>query len=332
MNCQEIQNELSAYVDGELSPELRTQIDAHVGSCPQCRERFAELKKLAAGVSALPKLQPAPEFLTAVRRKIARGEEPGDASWVDLLFRASWPRVALGAAAVIAVLILLTDMSRPLWRRQPQMTMAKVEETGAKPADPAGSPEEGFRSSRNEPASEAPSFANDDRVAAEDEKSKSVLTDAAKVTGTDGFDHGGRLAGSIGGSEKSVNAIAAPAAIRPAETIVVESGNAAEVLKRAEAVARPLNGNLVRQTQTEKNLAKFYVELPTRNVEMFKKQLQMAEALGERRRDLATPPPVVAAPPSDADTNRPMDQEAVAQQKEIAPTTVLEIQVVPPKN
>ena len=40
-NCQDIQPELSAYVDGELTPPQRVEIEAHVASCPRCQRELA---------------------------------------------------------------------------------------------------------------------------------------------------------------------------------------------------------------------------------------------------------------------------------------------------
>ena len=102
MNCPQIQTELSAYVDGELPPSIRAEVEAHIEGCAACRKRLAELRKLAEGVAALPKLQPAPQFLAAVRRKIARGETPEQRNWIDLLFRPVWVKVPIEAVALAA--------------------------------------------------------------------------------------------------------------------------------------------------------------------------------------------------------------------------------------
>ncbi len=57
-NCQEIQQELSAYVDGELASSLRAEIEAHLASCRRLPARMAGLRALAAGVAALPHCNP----------------------------------------------------------------------------------------------------------------------------------------------------------------------------------------------------------------------------------------------------------------------------------
>ena len=43
MNCQEALEAISAAIDGELSPDERAALDAHLASCPACTALFEEL-------------------------------------------------------------------------------------------------------------------------------------------------------------------------------------------------------------------------------------------------------------------------------------------------
>jgi anti-sigma factor (TIGR02949 family) len=46
-DCKETIRELGAFLDGELSPDVREQIDHHLGGCVDCHQAFdfeAELK------------------------------------------------------------------------------------------------------------------------------------------------------------------------------------------------------------------------------------------------------------------------------------------------
>lgn len=58
MNCDRIQNLLSAYLDQELTPEERRMVRKHLFSCPSCSELYEELT-LVKG--SLGRLEP-PEF------------------------------------------------------------------------------------------------------------------------------------------------------------------------------------------------------------------------------------------------------------------------------
>jgi hypothetical protein len=113
-NCRDIQPDLSAYLDGELAPSRRAEIEAHVTSCPRCQRELAGLRTLAAGVAALPRLQPAPRFLAEVRRKIAQGHAPESIPWADYLFRPFWLKVPLEAAAVIVIAMFAVRFMKPM--------------------------------------------------------------------------------------------------------------------------------------------------------------------------------------------------------------------------
>ncbi|MGO9243853.1 MAG: anti-sigma factor family protein [Verrucomicrobiia bacterium] len=119
-DCDVVRPELSAYLDGELAPHRRELVGAHLASCPQCQEALAELKTLATGVAALPKLQPSPRFLAEVRRKIARGDHPEALTWRDALFRPFWIKVPLEIAALVAVAVFMMRLEE----QQPLETVA----------------------------------------------------------------------------------------------------------------------------------------------------------------------------------------------------------------
>ncbi|MEJ7615691.1 MAG: zf-HC2 domain-containing protein [Pyrinomonadaceae bacterium] len=46
MNCEELQRELSLYVDDELSPASRAACNAHLIRCPACRHDLAQTRTL----------------------------------------------------------------------------------------------------------------------------------------------------------------------------------------------------------------------------------------------------------------------------------------------
>jgi anti-sigma factor RsiW len=112
-DCDVIQPELSAYVDGELTPPQRKLVEAHLASCPRCQQALAELKTVAAGMAALPKLQPAPQFLAQVRGKISRGDDPEALTWFDHLFRPFLLKVPMEVAALVAIALLVIQFRQP---------------------------------------------------------------------------------------------------------------------------------------------------------------------------------------------------------------------------
>jgi len=45
LECQDLLNNISAYIDGELDDELCGKIEAHIESCPNCKVVVNTLKK-----------------------------------------------------------------------------------------------------------------------------------------------------------------------------------------------------------------------------------------------------------------------------------------------
>lgn len=147
-DCDIIQPELSAYVDGELTSHRRERVEAHLESCPRCQEALAELKTLAVGVATLPKMQPPRQFLAEVRRKIARGDHPEALTWQDYLFRPPWIKVPLELAALVAVTLVVMQFRQPVpeepvvreqlaQAENPGNDQSPVPETEAKSEQPA---------------------------------------------------------------------------------------------------------------------------------------------------------------------------------------------------
>jgi len=102
-----LQRQLSAYVDGELSPDERREVDAHLPTCVECREELARLRQVKHLIGRLPEREPPQEVWQALRRRIA--EDQGRPAAVGALetLRAAFRRPAVAAAAVIMVLILV---------------------------------------------------------------------------------------------------------------------------------------------------------------------------------------------------------------------------------
>ena len=53
MNCERIEDQLSAYVDGELDPEVHESVGSHLAACSECQGTLRWLmdyQRLTAGV------------------------------------------------------------------------------------------------------------------------------------------------------------------------------------------------------------------------------------------------------------------------------------------
>src|SRR5687767_2596357 len=63
---EHVRADLSAYLDGALAPARRSEIDAHLGTCPSCRGSLAELRSTALLIGALPAARPSRNLVPAL--------------------------------------------------------------------------------------------------------------------------------------------------------------------------------------------------------------------------------------------------------------------------
>ncbi len=72
MSCLQIQNSLSAHLDGCLSESERKEVLAHLGDCPGCVQRLQQLARVRAMLAKLPQAAPPPEVTVALREIASR--------------------------------------------------------------------------------------------------------------------------------------------------------------------------------------------------------------------------------------------------------------------
>jgi len=104
MECKDIREIISAYVDGEASPEETREVREHLGACAECRSAEQQMRALGVGVERVEGDVP-PEFRD---RLFARMEKE------DLLpkrrsifvFSVRWAAIPLAAAAALALYVM----------------------------------------------------------------------------------------------------------------------------------------------------------------------------------------------------------------------------------
>ena len=71
LNCDEIRELVSAYVDHELSPEKNRAVLLHLKECPVCHNLVLEEVRIKQEVKQVGKKMKAPEYLKRrIRRKL----------------------------------------------------------------------------------------------------------------------------------------------------------------------------------------------------------------------------------------------------------------------
>jgi len=116
MNCDDIQQSLSLYVDDGLPAEARSSCYQHLEVCPVCREHVVELRKLRSGLAMLAKPLPppdlAPSINLALAAEAAKQKDRRQATTIDLFnewaFKWLQPRPMRYAFSSFASIIIFT--------------------------------------------------------------------------------------------------------------------------------------------------------------------------------------------------------------------------------
>jgi anti-sigma factor RsiW len=100
MSCERIQELLSAYLDGELSPAERAEVDAHLAACPECAGLLARLRTALQAFASFPEVELSPALsarLAAIPGEIRRRPFLS----FDFLFRPVLQPVLAAAAGLL---------------------------------------------------------------------------------------------------------------------------------------------------------------------------------------------------------------------------------------
>ncbi|MBI4718346.1 MAG: zf-HC2 domain-containing protein [Planctomycetes bacterium] len=111
MRCEQARQLFDAYLDGELSPALATELGAHRLRCAECRRALALLEVAGHIVGADADPVRPPEGFTD---RLLACMEPSRATWSHRLRRLVYAGSALAAAAVVGLAFLgVFDTHRP---------------------------------------------------------------------------------------------------------------------------------------------------------------------------------------------------------------------------
>ena len=71
MNCENLQFNLSVYLDDILTVEERATVDEHLVQCPLCREKSAQLQSLRNSLRVMARPEMPNDLLVSVRNRVA---------------------------------------------------------------------------------------------------------------------------------------------------------------------------------------------------------------------------------------------------------------------
>jgi len=66
MTCERIEELLSAYLEGELAPAEKAEVEAHLARCAECSGLAALMREALAAAAAFPEVEPSPQLLAGL--------------------------------------------------------------------------------------------------------------------------------------------------------------------------------------------------------------------------------------------------------------------------
>src|SRR4030042_2444232 len=122
MDCSDIQEKLSAYIEGVISSEEKTLIEEHLKSCLKCSESLADLRKTMEYVKNLEEIEP-PAWLTQKVMARVRSEVEPKKGILQKLFYPLYIKIPLEAAAAILIAVTAIYIFKTI---QPEVKLAKI--------------------------------------------------------------------------------------------------------------------------------------------------------------------------------------------------------------
>jgi len=175
MECREIREIISAYVDGEASPEEARRVEEHLGSCAQCRSAEKRMRALGVAVTRTEGSVP-PDFRESLFARM-EAEDLLPKRRSIFVFSVRWAAVPLAAAAAMALYVL---SSREAPREFPSPAVGPPRVAREMPGPGTTSPEAGSPSSApREPAGSPPA------VPGKEERKTQVVADGGKLSPED---------------------------------------------------------------------------------------------------------------------------------------------------
>lgn len=124
-----VQEQLSGYLDGELTDQQRQQVEGLLAESPQARQLLAELRQTARLVGELPRAKAPPGLAESIAAAVGTGGPPTSPSAARTI---RWPLWFGGSAVAAAGILLVVGLF--LYQRQPaQLPETQVADTYAPP-------------------------------------------------------------------------------------------------------------------------------------------------------------------------------------------------------
>ena len=136
MNCEQLREQLDAYMDGELSADELRAMEAHAATCEDCKRELEAAKLVREALGALPEEVPVPLNVQARWRNAVRAEakKRRNRRWLRAGYAVAAALVlALGATAVLRSMPERTNVAPVNLAAAPREAAVELAEVAAEP-------------------------------------------------------------------------------------------------------------------------------------------------------------------------------------------------------
>jgi hypothetical protein len=123
MECADIRERLSEYIDGILDSETEARVEEHLGACERCREEFSSLEAVVNELSALESVSAPDDFLEKLHQRIE--SRFTFRRLIQILFVPARTKIPLEVATAAALVMLIFA---GLYIREPKRQLAMAPE------------------------------------------------------------------------------------------------------------------------------------------------------------------------------------------------------------
>lgn len=123
MNCSEVQERLSGYLEQSIDEGTAASVESHLSSCAGCRAEARHLADSIQLVSALPSVEPPGNFAQSVMARIRKAE--ARPNWWEWFFFPLTIKVPVHATALVLVAVLAAYLYRSERPAEPEPPAAQ---------------------------------------------------------------------------------------------------------------------------------------------------------------------------------------------------------------
>lgn len=133
--CDKFKALFSSYIEGELFPEQRRSLEAHLSKCPPCQRAVERLKTMCRSLRSLPILTTSADFELRLHQQIAHLGN-GNSMRLSLPIQ-NWKIPAFASIAVIVVVGIFITLNSPTNSSNTNTSSRSVISSQVNPQEPS---------------------------------------------------------------------------------------------------------------------------------------------------------------------------------------------------